>query len=365
MDGHQSAFIGCVYAGKACIPSRVPGLFDTKHCEFDFKKQICKINPTAVEPTPKPETVTTEPQVVPPPVNLEPTPKPETVITEPQGEPTTKPGTVLTKPQVVDPRQFQLPVNREKITKEDKAFKKILTELVNTHCGTIIVVISLHGCIDPAFPLIKAPEGLCITLTRTASTGCVALDYQVPLFKDISSQESHEILSPASRDAALERKSRKVFKEQKKLLAHVLRHPIILTPERMEQMKAMDAGLKKTRGRHCKAVTCAPSQLFYNKTYSRNASEKPLRSIIEVVNSGVTKGVDLLGLMIKYGFGRYKDGFESTTRDLVFKFFKALGVAHLIVFDASCSVIVKVSPDFDTERYEKETESVYALGGTR
>jgi len=125
----------------------------------------------------------------------------------------------------------------------------------------------------------------------------------------------------------------------------------------------MDAGLKETMGRHCRAVTCAPSQLFYDKEYSQTASEKVM--IIEVANSDVTKGVDLLKLMIKYGFGRYNRGLESTTRDFVFQFFKALGATELIVFDGSCSTIVKVNPEFDTEQYKKETESVYALGGTR
>ena len=136
-----------------------------------------------------------------------------------------------------------------------------------------------------------------------------------------------------------------------------------LSPKSRRLIENLEVRMRETEGSHCKWVSCAPDQLFYNKRYSRTQSQTP-KDIIEVVNSRDTKGVDILNLMIKYGYGHRAAGQETTTRDLVFNFFKALGAQSLTLFDTSCSVVVPPTPDFNTTAYIKDTEARGALGGT-
>ena len=373
-----AAFIGCIYSETKdeCVKSRMAtnlGLFDRKRCEIKERKCIKKETPEAVvlaaSPSPslklrlrreaeaEAESEETKKRREAEPIML------RESMPHPERERAKK---VKVPESPSARRKFKLPLNPNKITREDKALLDILRRYAKNHCS-ILVVLYLHGIIEPELPLITAPKDMCVTLVRTAPTGCVALeDTRIPIFRDISPGQTREMLLPdkTKRTAALARRSKAVLKTQQDMLSRFLPDVDTLDADFSQKIKDLDAGMRKTEGAHCDAVTCPVNQLFYNKRYLRKTDSSHL-DIIEVVNFDYLKGVDLLNLMIKHGFGRRAGDNDTTTRDDVFKFFQALGATNLTVFDTTCSYVESQSGvQVDTVAYLRETEAMGALGGT-
>ena len=355
----SAAFIGCIYSQTKdeCVNSLTAanlGLFDRKRCEIKNRKCIKKEDVAVSSPSLsirlKRESVSERKRDAEP-IMLREEPMPQAV---------------KVRERARTNKKFKLPLNPNKITREDKEFLDILRRYAKNHCS-VLVVLYLHGIIDPELPLITSPSDMCVTLVRTAPTGCVALeDVRIPIFKDVSPGQAREMLMPdkSKRKAALAQRSKAVLENQQEMLSRFVPHVDTMSPDFAQKIKDLDAGMRKTEGAHCDAVTCPPNQLFYNKRYFRE-TESSHRNIIEVVNSEYVKGVDLLNLMIKHGFGRRVGDKDTITRYEVFKFFQALGAHSLTVFDTTCS-IVESEPgiEFDTAAYIRETEAMGALGGT-
>jgi len=193
-----------------------------------------------------------------------------------------------------------------------------LHALAQARCN-LVVVIHLHGAIDPRRYLISVPENICVSIARAVPipSGCVGFAFPSPIYKDIPVHDAQNMLAPKTKAtaSAVALQSRAALFVKKTLPMH-------------------------HRG-HCTTVPCAPSQPLYDKVYYREASAS--QRVIEVVNFETTGDAgesDVLKVMINNGFGQHKLGYGDTiARSEIIDFFKVLGAKSLTIFEAACTSV--------------------------
>ena len=224
-------------------------------------------------------------------------------------------------------------------------FLRAMRALARKSC--LVILIHLHGVIEAHVPPIRAPEGMCVTLIRSAITGCVATG-GTPFEVGVLERNIADRLPPSvlTKEADREARARStqfasdaVYELQEKLI-----NDRVWSPRFQKAIERYRRELQTPRsepGHHCSAVECVPDQLFFNKLYGKSLKEgKEVEYSVQILH--MDADVDLLAIMLKCGFGSInaESGTHTIYRDELFLFFNSMGVKDLTVVDQSCSSIV-------------------------